>query len=176
MYYACIMNSLTYRGISRDRTLLSRLPPVNMCTRGMQPRRGMAAYSRKYASNRGKRVKRQLTKEVLPIQEPEDPKTRETAAGIGPKMSKELLLKGKQPQDLIPRADPFNVFGLSNSDENSDTKSMRKYDTSKDFVNTLDIRTLDASDDESGVPVKDLKIDLEEEDVAERHLVSYQDC
>ena len=96
----------------------------------------------------------------------------ETDAEIGPKTSKELWPKCKQPQVLIPRTDPFNVFGLSNSDEDSDTKSMSKSDTSKDFVNTPDIRALDGCNDESAVPVTDLKIDLEDEDVAEKHLVS----
>ena len=76
------------------------------------------------------------------------------------KRIKELLLKGKQPQVLNPRADPFDSLGLSNSGEDSATKSMRKSDTFKDFVNTPDIRPSDVSDDESDVPVTDLKIDL----------------
>ena len=172
--YACLMNSLIYCGTSRDRAL-SWSPPVNMFAQGRQPRQGMATYSRKSASNSKKRVKRQLTNDVLPIQEPKDPKTSETDAEIGPKRIKKLLPKGKQPQVLIPRADPFNVLGLSTSDEDSDTKSMRKSDTSKDFVNTPDTRALDGSDNESEVPVTDLKIDLKDEDVAEKHLVSDQD-
>ena len=40
---------------------------------------------------------------------------------------------------------------------------------------TPDIRASDVSDDESGVPVTHLKMDLEDEDVAEKHLVSGQD-
>ena len=96
-------------------------------------------------------------------------------AEIGPKTSKELRPKGKQPQVLIPRADPYNVLRLFYSDEDSDTKSLSKSDTSKDFVSTPDIRASDVSDNESGVPVTDLKIDLEDGDVAEKHLVTNQD-
>ena len=57
----------------------------------------MATYSRKSASNREKRVKQQPTKDVLLIQELEDPKTSKTDAEIGPNTSKELWPKGKQP-------------------------------------------------------------------------------
>ena len=66
-------------------------------------------------------------------------------------------------------------FGLSNSDEDSDTKAISESDTSKDFVNTPDTRASDGSDDESRMPITDLKIDLKDEDVAEKHLVSDQD-
>ena len=87
------------------------------------------------------------------------------------KTSKEPLHKGKQAEVVILRVDPFNVFRLSNSDEGLETKSRRKSKTSKDLGNTPDIRALDASQDESEVPVTVLK----DEDVCEKHLVSDQD-
>ena len=96
-----------------------------------------------------------MTKDVLPIQEPKDPKTSETDAEIGPKGVKNSCQK------------------VNNS--NSDTKSMSESDTFKDFVNTPDTRASDGSDDESEVPITDLKINLKDEDVAEKHLVSDQD-
>ena len=89
------MNSLTYWGISRDHAL-SRSPAVNMSGQARQPRREMATYSRKSTTTRGKLLKRQPTKYVLVIQEAEDPKTRESEAEIGGKMSKELRSKYKQ--------------------------------------------------------------------------------
>ena len=107
---------------------------------------------------------------MLRIQDPEDPKTSESNAAIGAKMPKELWTKGKQPQVQLTRAHPFDVFGLLNSDEDSDTKPMSESDTSKEFVNTPDIIASDVNDYESEVPVTDLKIDLEDEDVDEKHL------
>ena len=90
------------------------------------------------------------------------------------KTSKELLQKGKPAEVVILCAVPFNVFRLSNSDDDLETKSMRKSKTYKDLGNSPDIRALDASQDESEVPVTDLKIDLKDDDVCEKHLVSDQ--
>ena len=85
------MNSLTYRGISRDHAvILSRSPKVNISGRARLQRRGMATYSKKSTTTWGKLIKRQPTMQVLAIQEPEDPKTSESEAEIGGKMSKEL--------------------------------------------------------------------------------------
>ena len=89
--------------ISRDHAL-SRLPPANMSGQARQPRQGMATHSRKSATTSGKLIKRQPTKYVLAIQEPEDPKSSESEAKIGGKMSKELRLKCKQPLFQLTRA------------------------------------------------------------------------
>ena len=94
---------------------------------------------------------------------------------FGAKISKELWPKSKQTHMQLTREHSFDVSWLSHSDEESDTKPMSKSGTSKEFVNTPDILALDVSDDESGVPVTDLKVDLEDEDVDEKHLVSNQD-
>ena len=85
-------------------------------------------------------MKRQPKKDVLPIQEAEDPKTCENHAETGHNSSKELLEKGKQAHVFIPRADPFDVFRLSNSDEDSGTKFTRKSETSKDLGHPSDTR------------------------------------
>ena len=61
----------------------------------------MATYSRKSTTTRGKLLKRQTTKYV---EEAEDPKTSESEAGIGGKMSKELWSKCKQPLVQLTRA------------------------------------------------------------------------
>ena len=98
------MNSLTYRGISRDHALiLSRSPKVNMSGRARQPK-------------------------------PEDPKTSESEAEIGGKMSKELRPKCKQPLVQLTRAHPFDVFGLSNSNEESYNKPMTKFYTTQEVL------------------------------------------
>ena len=66
-----------------------------MSGRARQPRRGMATHSSKTATTRVKLLKRQPTKQVLGIQELEDPKKSESEAEIGGKMSKELRPKCK---------------------------------------------------------------------------------
>ena len=75
-----------------------------MSGKARQPRRGRATYSRKYTTIKGKLLKRQPTKYVLAIQEPEDHKTSESEAEIGVKMSKELRSKCKQPLVQLTRA------------------------------------------------------------------------
>ena len=73
---------------------------------------------------------------------PEDPKTSESEAEIGGKMSKELQPKCKQPLVQLTRANPFDVFRLSNSDEESYNKPMTKSDTSQEVVQVFLISKL----------------------------------
>ena len=54
----------------------------------------------------------------------------------------------------------------------SETKSTRKSETAKNLGHTSDIRATDTSKEETEVAGTDLKIDLEDEDVREKHLLT----
>ena len=103
------------------------------------PRQGIVTYPRKSTTARLKLLKRQLTKQVLAIQEPEDPKTSESEDENAGKMRKELRPKYKQPLVQLTRAHPFNVFRLSNSDEESYSKAMTESETSQEVVHQVQV-------------------------------------
>ena len=102
---------------------------------------------------------------MVPIQEVEDAKRCDDEGEIGAKSVKELLEKGKQALIVIPRADPFHIFHLSNSDEDLETKARKILDTYKDIGHPSDIRPSDTSEEESEVAITILKISLEDNNV-----------
>ena len=167
MYYAITKNSLTYCLISRD-CAVSRSAPVNMSARARPQRCAMATYSRKSSSNRGKRIEKVPKKDVIPIEEPEDRNISGEETQICDKSADEAVEKCKQAKVVIPRADPYEIFRMSTSDDESESKSMMKMAKG----NNSDITT---KEQDSEVALRDLQIDIPSENAIVEYVETDKD-
>ena len=123
----------------------------------------MAIYSRKSSSNRGKQIKWVPKKDVIPIQESEDSNRCGNESEIGKKSAEE---KGKQAKVVISCADPYEIFRMSMSDDDSEWKSRMKSAKSKDIT---------PSKENSEVAVRDLQIDIQDENAIVKNVETDQD-
>ena len=159
MYYAIYKNSLTYRQISRDCTVI-RSPQVNMSAQARPPRCAMVTYSRKSSSNRCIRIKR-VTKKMSYLSRNQRIATyvlRKARLAINQLTKK--VEKGKQAKVVITRTDLYEIFRMSTSDYDLEWKSMMKTAKSKKKGNKSDIAP---KKQDNEVTVRDLQIDIPDE-------------
>ena len=106
---------------------------------------------------------------MIPIQEAEDSNRCGNESEIRKKSAEE---KGKQAKVVISCADPYEIFRMSISDDDSEWKSRMKSAKSKDKGHKSDITP---SKENSEVAVRDLQIDIQDENAIVKDVETDQD-
>ena len=105
-------------------------------------------------------------------QEVEDSNRYGDESSIGERSAEEAMEKGKQAKVVIACADPYEIFRMSTSNDNSEWKSRMKSPKSKDKGHKSDIRL---SKQDSEVAVRDLQIDIPDENAIVKDVKTDQD-